>query len=218
MRSLFLCFILFISTPLLAQEHPDKALCSVCALRGETNPEKVRAHSEHDGKTYYFCADHCKKAFDADPVAYLPPVFPRPAPNFEVQTLNGDIVSLQNYKDKFVLVDFWATWCKPCIETMPALQTFYNQHASKDFVVMGISIDDDKDRIKKIRKFTDKMDITYPIFSDAQPIPAWHQFKVKAIPALFLIDKQGQIVAQWTGQVDHKTLTKDISKWLSKSE
>lgn len=219
MRSLFFTFAV-LSTCLVVSaqaQHPDKALCSVCALKGgETNPEKVRAHSEYEGKFYYFCADHCKAEFDSDPVAFLPPVLPRPAPDFKVEKLTGEVVSLQDYKDKFVLVDFWATWCKPCLETMPALQKFYSQNSDKDFVVMGVSLDEGKDRIKKIQKFADKMDISYPIFSDAQPIPAWHQFKVKAIPALFLINPEGQVVAQWTGKVDDKKLTAELQQWLEK--
>ena len=79
---------LMVSAAALAAEtrRPHKALCLVCALRGgETELEEVRAHSEHDGKAYYFCAEACKVEFDSDPAAYLPPVFPRPAPEAVVE-------------------------------------------------------------------------------------------------------------------------------------
>lgn len=195
---------------------PDKALCSVCALKGgETEPEKVKAHSEHDGKAYYFCSEHCKLAFDADPVAFLPPVLPRPAPAAVVETLEGADKALADFKGDVVLVDFWATWCQPCLKTMPRLQKLYSDHAAKGFKVLGVSIDEDEDRVKKIKKWVKKMAISYPIFVDAKQTPAWHQFKVKAIPAMFLIDRQGQIVAQWTGKIDEAAVERAVLKSLA---
>ncbi|MFT5370146.1 MAG: thiol-disulfide isomerase/thioredoxin [Candidatus Latescibacterota bacterium] len=216
----FLLVFVFV-TSVMAQEQkvPDKALCSVCALKGgESELEKVRAHSIHDGKAYYFCSDGCKKEFDLDPVAYLAPVFPRPAPAFVVETLKGENVSLNDYKDKLILVDFWATWCKPCVEMMPNLEKVYNAYSDKGLVVLGVSIDEEKDRIKKVEKFVDKVAVSYPIFVDAKQVPAWHMFKVKAIPALFLIDGKGQVVAQWTGKVDHKSIEAEILSRLDKKE
>ena len=194
---------------------PDKALCSVCALKaGENGLEKVKAHSEHDGKAYYFCSKDCKVEFDSDPLAYLPPVFPRPAPAFVVEMLEGGDKGLGDLKDKVVLLDFWATWCKPCLETMPRLQQLYSAYFDKGVEVMGVSIDEDKDRLKKIRKMVEKMDITYPVFVDAKQTPAWHQFKVKAIPAMFLIDRDSQVVGQWVGKIDYEEVEEEVSNRL----
>jgi thiol-disulfide isomerase/thioredoxin len=210
--------VLALSATLLADDQiPDKALCSVCALKdGETESEKVNAHSEHDGKVYYFCSESCKIEFNADPVAYLPPVFPRPAPAFVVEMLEGKDKTLGDLKGKVVLVDFWATWCKPCLETMPQLQKLYSAYSTKGFEILGVSIDDDKDRVKKIKKMVDKMDISYPISVDAKQAPAWNQFKVKAIPAMYLLDGESQIVAQWTGKVDHQEVEKEVLRRLDK--
>jgi thiol-disulfide isomerase/thioredoxin len=214
--TLTLALILAFPTSPQAKEEgrPDKAMCSVCAIRGETEEEKVKAHAEHDGKAYYFCSKDCRKVFDADPLAYIPPQLPRPAPQFSVETLVGESVDLGRYEDKLVVLDFWATWCKPCVDMMPSLQRLYDSYSEKGLVVLGVSIDEDKDRVKKIRKFVDKVGVSYPIFSDARPTPAWHTFKVKAIPALFLIDRDGQIVAQWLGNVDHQAVEAEIKKHL----
>ena len=83
---------------------------------------------------------------------------------------------------------------------MPRLQDLYNAYSAKGFDVLGVSIDEGKDRVEKIKKMVDKLDISYPISVDAKETPAWHQFKVKAIPAMYLLDKENQIVAQWVGK------------------
>ena len=204
------------SATLSGDDHiPDKALCSVCALKGgETELEKVRAYSEYDGKVSYFCSENCKKEFDSDPVAYLPPVFPRPAPSFVIELLEGKAKKLSDFKGQVVLIDFWATYCKPCFETMPKLQKFYSANSDKDFVVLGVSIDHDKKRVKKIKKMVGKMGISYPIFVDTKQAPAWNLFKVKGIPAMYLIDRESQIVAQWSGKIDHENVEKEVLKLL----
>lgn len=220
MRYLFIvAIILSFSSTLLAQDNkPDKALCLVCALKGETELEKVRAHSTHEGKAYYFCSKGCKKEFDADPVGYMPPVLPRPAPDFVVETLEGKDVSLKDFEKKLVILDFWASWCTPCLEIMPELQKLYEQYGDKGLAVMGVSIDEGKDSMKKINKFLKKVDISYPVFWDAKNSPAWYQFNVKAIPALFLIDENGQIVAQWTGIIDHAALDAEVASRMNASK
>ena len=215
----FLLLIILASpTALLAAlQMPDKALCSVCALKGgETEWEKVKAHSQHDGRDYYFCSKECKIEFDSDPLAYLPPVLPRPAPAFVVETPAGKDRALADLQGKIVLVDFWATWCKPCLETMPRLQKLYSAYSAKGFEILGVSIDEDKDRLKKIKKMVAKMAVSYPIFIDAKQTPAWYQFKVKAIPAMYLLDGESQIVAQWTGKIDYKEVEKAVLKHLDK--
>ena len=112
---------------------------------------------------------------------------------------------------KLVVVEFYATWCKPCIKMMPKLQKLYEAYADTGLVVLGVSIDDDKARIKKIKRFVKKVDVSYPIFSDAKEEPAWHMFNVKVLPAAFLIDPNGQIVAQWTGKIDHKQVEEEVA-------
>jgi len=197
----------------VGDQIPDKALCSVCALKGgETELEKVKAHSEHDGKAHYFCSKDCKEEFDADPAAFLPSVLPRPAPAFTVQMLGGGDLALDDLKGKVVLIDFWATWCKPCLETMPELNQLQADFSGDGFSVVGVSVDEVEDGAKKVRKMVDKLGITYPICLDTKQTPAWHQLKVKAIPAIFLLDQGGQIVAQWMGKVDLAEVRAEVAK------
>ena len=215
LTSLFTLILMSAAALAANAKIPAKALCGVCALKGgETELEKVRAHSQHQRKAYYFCSEECKVEFDADPVAYLPPVFPRPAPAFVIEMLEGGDRSLADFRGKIVLVDFWATWCKPCRETMPRLQKLHSAYAARGFEVLGVSIDEDDNRIKKIGTMAEKLAIAYPIFVDAKQTPAWHQFKVKAIPAMFLLDREGQIVAQWTGKIDYEQVEQAVLRRL----
>ena len=215
LTSLFTLILMSAAALAANAKIPAKALCGVCALKGgETELEKVRAHSQHQRKAYYFCSEECKVEFDADPVAYLPPVFPRPAPAFVIEMLEGGDRSLADFRGKIVLVDFWATWCKPCLEIMPRLQKLHSAYAERGFEVLGVSIDEDDNRIKKIGTMAEKLAIAYPIFVDAKQTPAWHQFKVKAIPAMFLLDRGGQVVAQWTGKIDYEQVEQAVLRRL----
>lgn len=179
---------------------PERALCRVCHVREGTNEEEpVRAVRTHAGIEYGFCTEKCAEAFDADPEAYLPPVFPRPAPAFALEDLAGRPVSTDSLAGRVVLVDFWATWCVPCRKSMPELQGLHDRYGARGFTVLGISIDEYGPA--KVRKFVKARSITYPIVIDSAEAPAWERYRVKTIPAAFLLDHRGRIVAQWTGAV-----------------
>jgi len=197
----------------LSAAPPAKGVCPVCkVVEGEAEPEPVKATSVYQGETYGFCSEKCKKAFDEDPVAYLPPVLPRPAPAFTVQTLDGKEVAFRALAEgKPVLIHFWATWCAPCVSAMPELQKLHEKHAAKGFSVVGISIDEEKG---KARKFAAKKKLAYPVFLDATKTPAWAVFHVRAIPAMFLVDAEGRIVRQWLGKADLQEVEREVGKLM----
>lgn len=184
--------------PHSANAAPAKAVCLVCAVtEGATEAEPVKAVRTYEGKEYSFCSDKCAKAFDADLAAYVPPTFPRPAPAFALNDLAGNPVSNESLKGKVVLLDFWATWCTPCRKSMPELQALHAKYAARGFSVVGVSIDEGG--TAKVKKAVAAMKITYPIAMDSEKAPAWDAFYVKAVPAAYLIDREGRVVAQWTG-------------------
>jgi thiol-disulfide isomerase/thioredoxin len=194
-----------------AADAPKEGLCPVCRVHeGEADPEPIKATSVYKGQTYGFCSEKCKTAFDSYPEAYLPPVLPRPVPAFTVKTLDGKEVSFQSFASgKPVLVDFWATWCAPCVNAMPELQQLHQRHAAKGFSVVGISIDEEQ---RKARKFAEKKKLAYPVYLDATKTPAWSVFHVRVIPAVFLVDAEGRIVQQWLGKVDMKEVEQAVAK------
>lgn len=207
-----LVFALTVAAPVAqAAEAPKKALCPVCKVHeGEAELETVKATSVYKGQTYAFCSEKCKTTFTEYPEAYVPPVLPRPVPAFTVQSLEGKEVQFASLATgKPVLVDFWATWCAPCIKAMPELQKLHRQHAAKGFSVVGISIDEEH---QKARQFAATKKLGYPIFLDATKTPAWSVLHVRAIPAMFLIDKQGRIVQQWLGKADIREVEQAVAK------
>jgi thiol-disulfide isomerase/thioredoxin len=182
-----------------APAQAEHGRCLVCAvLHGEAEDEPVRAKHTHEGKEYGFCSAKCAQEFAADPEAFLPPVFPRQAPGFALTTLAGQPVSLDSLRGGVTLLDFWATWCAPCRKSMPELQALHERYADKGFRVLGVSIDEKADA--KVRKYVAAQKYTYPIAIDAAKPPAWQRYRVKSVPAAFLLDGEGRIVAQWTGR------------------
>ncbi len=133
---------------------------------------------------------------------------PRPAPNFIVKNLAGESVALEKFRGQVVLLDFWATWCKPCVKSMPSLQQLHERYAGKGLAVLGVSTEVEGE--KKVPPFIAKHKISYPIFLDSADEPAWEKYKVKVMPMLFLINRKGQIVQQWTGEVAQQEVERTI--------
>lgn len=201
----------------LQAETPDKALCHVCRVHeGEAEPEPVKASAVFEDETYHFCSETCRDKFLEDPLAYVPPVFPRPLPSFEVESFAGDTVSSETFGGRVTLLDFWATWCPPCLETMPKLDKLHARLADRGFQVAGISIDEGEDGAKKAHRFVEKRGFEYPMHMDGGELPAWAALHVRAVPTMFLVDAQGQIVAQWSGHVDMDDVTRKVEAVLGR--
>lgn len=116
------------------------------------------------------------------------------APEISLPNAKGDTLTLSSFKGKVVLIDFWASWCRPCRESNPHVVKLYEKYKQKGFEVFGVSIDNRKESwLKAIKK--DK--ITYPQVIDGEGWDANTAVKygVDAIPATFLLNKDGVVLA-----------------------
>lgn len=192
---------------------PDKAICRTCQVRGATHGEEdVVASRYHDGRDYHFCSDDCAKAFDAFPAAYAVRPVPRSAPTLAVATIDARKVEVGKPGDHAILLDFWATWCAPCVKAMPKLEELQRDYGDRGLTVLGISIDEDP---RRVEKFLQKRPLDYAVAIDSRDDPAWHAFAVAAIPAMVLIDRQGQIVAEWQGRIALEGVKQTIESLLA---
>ena len=134
------------------------------------------------------------------------------APEFTLTGPDGGPHSLSSLRGRYVLIDFWASWCKPCRARMPGLKDLYKKYHDKGFEILGVSIDSDREPwLKAIEE-----DETPWIHVLDQPVGKNHStvaaslYGVRAVPTFFLIDPDGKIV----GKVDHDSLAAELSRLL----
>jgi peroxiredoxin len=117
------------------------------------------------------------------------PVVGTPAEDFQLVDLNGKIQSLSEYRGKIVLLNFWATWCKPCTTEMPAMQTTYDKLREKGFVVLAVNeLEDDA----KVQEHIKQYGHTFPVLMDRDNKVA-NQFGVYGLPVSVFIDERGLV-------------------------
>ena len=111
------------------------------------------------------------------------------APDFAVKDLSGNPAKLSDYKGKVVLLNFWASWCEPCLAEMPALERLYNKLHAKGFEIVAVGLDDDP---KSLKAFKDRMGLTFPILVDSAG--QTRVYKVNGFPESFILDREGKLV------------------------
>lgn len=120
-----------------------------------------------------------------------------PAPSFVGKGLDKDTISLADYKGKVVVLDFWATWCGPCVAAMPHIQKLHEKYADQGLVVIGMNHDRPND-IEKIRKFMKDKGVTFTQFLDHDNA-AGAAYQVTGIPTTVIIDRKGVVQAIHVG-------------------
>jgi peroxiredoxin len=134
------------------------------------------------------------------------------APDFTIKTIDGKPVKLSDYKGKYVMLDFWASWCLPCRQENPNVVRLYNQYKGKGLNILGISLDEEKSAWQKAIN-DDKL--TWQHGSDLQKFdgPTEKLYHIEAIPSNFVIDPQGKIIAKnITGQNLEEFFNKTFAK------
>jgi peroxiredoxin len=119
------------------------------------------------------------------------------APDFSAKDLAGNEIKLSNYRGKIVIVDFWATWCGPCVAMIPHEKEMMKRFADRPVVMIGISADREED---KLREFVKMRDITWPNVFDGQSGGSLARiYQIEAFPTIFVIDSRGVIRHRFVG-------------------
>jgi peroxiredoxin len=118
-----------------------------------------------------------------------PPAAGMPASEFSLMDLDGKSHKLEQYRGKIVLLNFWATWCKPCTTEMPAMQTVYDQLREKGFVVLAVNELEDEARV---REHIQSYKHTFPVLLDRDNKVA-NQYGVFGLPVSVFIDQHGVV-------------------------
>jgi len=137
---------------------------------------------------------------------------PMPAGNFakdiNVIDMNGETRTLEDLKGKFVLVNFWATWCNPCKVEMPLLERLHQTLASDKFTVLGLHVGPGPENIEEFKKL---MPISFPIYIDMELEVDWG---VPGLPTTFLLNPEGRLIYRAVGK--REFASDDMIKFLKK--
>ncbi len=117
--------------------------------------------------------------------------------NFTLEHLNGTTSSLHDFSGKVVLLNFWATWCLPCIQEMPDMERLWQQYKDAGLVVLGVS-NDDAGKRKRVETFIDRVNLSFPILLDPDSTVS-NLYDVSAIPVSYLISREGILLAKIVG-------------------
>jgi len=135
-----------------------------------------------------------------------------PAPNFQLKNLDGQSVSLSDLQGKPVLINFWATWCSPCIHEMPYLQQVYDEWSDKGLMVLAINIGESS---AQVEAFMQSHDLSLPVLLDAKQAVA-QKYNIQYIPSTFFIDKDGIIQEKIVGAFPSKiAIEEKLSKIIA---
>jgi thiol-disulfide isomerase/thioredoxin len=115
--------------------------------------------------------------------------------DFRAEDLKGRVWDLERMKGQVVLIDFWATWCPPCIEELPYLKTAYQRHSDEGFEIVGVSLDGpDRDAF---RTWLEENDVTWPQIHEGKQFDSQiaRKFGVTSIPRSLLVGPDGEVIA-----------------------
>jgi len=117
------------------------------------------------------------------------------APEFTISTLDGETVSLSDYRGKVVFLNFWASWCPPCRAEMPSIESLKTEMADCDFVILAVSVDSGNQEkiVKKVQSYINDNGFTFEVLIDNEMTLA-RNYGVTSVPTTFILDEKGVIV------------------------
>ena len=134
------------------------------------------------------------------------------APNFTLETLTGESVTLADFKGKKVILNFWATWCPPCRTEMPHFQDYYEEYGEQeDVIILAANTTYNDKGIDHIQAFVNSFDLTFPILLMPDERIS-KSYEIINLPSTFMIDTEGRVQYHVTGALDEKVLHEYVKK------
>lgn len=135
------------------------------------------------------------------------------APNFTLVDINGEQFSLSDHLGKVVLLDFFATWCGPCISEIEHLKSLYNKYSPDQLVILSISVDPNSDTVQILQNFAQQYEIAWTVARDTTNVA--DKYGVSPIPHLVMVDTEGYKIHDHVGLTGETTLRSEIDSLLS---
>jgi thiol-disulfide isomerase/thioredoxin len=129
--------------------------------------------------------------------------------DFTLPDLEGKQRSLSEFRGKWVIVNYWATWCPPCLEEIPDLVEFHDRHKDEDAVVLGINYEEVNEEY--LRQFVDSHFMTYPVLR-MEPVPMTPLGPVLGLPTTYIISPEGERIARQEGPVTGEAIEAYIQR------
>lgn len=132
------------------------------------------------------------------------------APNFELESLSGEVKKLSDYRGKKVFLNFWASWCGPCKTEMPYMESYYEKYGSVDNIeIVAVNMTNSERNKEKIEDFVEENRLTFPVLLDTQG-EVEKLYKVIGYPTTYLINEDGLIVDGFTGSINNAEEIKEL--------
>jgi thiol-disulfide isomerase/thioredoxin len=138
------------------------------------------------------------------------PSFAALAVDMPLTAMDGSQDNLKHYQGKWLVVNYWATWCPPCISEMPELQSFHDEHSSKNAMVLGIN--SEVISRQRLQNFLEDYFISYPVFV-SEPAQQSELGLIPGLPTTFLVNPAGKVVARQVGPVTSEMIEQFIENW-----
>ena len=137
------------------------------------------------------------------------------APNFTLTNIDGETVSLSDYRGQAVLINFWATWCGPCRQEMPHFNRIFLNEQARGFVVLAIN---EEESLEQAQEFAAEFELDFPVLLDPDGEIGRRQYNVRGLPTSYLVDGNGIIVAAYPGILSEEDLLNDLSQFSAQSD
>src|SRR6266849_3650016 len=134
-----------------------------------------------------------------------------PAPDFKLQDVDGESISLADLKGKPVLINFWATWCQPCREEMPAMQELYDQYRDRGLVILAIDMEEDS---RQVRRWVDQGGYSFTFLLDSEGEQV-KRYNVTAAPTSYFVGPDGVIRDLKLGALSRAEMQTKVEKLVS---